>query len=131
MLEKGLEVAGLRRSRIWVRPQRKPEKKAARMTSMKPTTLKSTSPATIIITPAVMVIIMKTSFQDGVSRRKRKANPSTKARADDLHIAMLHVSSTNTKESHFRSNRGCKVGRILTIERQGDEFQTHIPKSNV
>ena len=73
-------------------PQRKPEKKAADMTRIKPSTEKATSPATIIITPMVMVAIIATSRQDGVSRRKRKAKRRTKASEDDLHIARLDVS---------------------------------------
>ena len=87
-VEKGLEVAGLRRRRIWVSAQRKPEKKAERMIRMKPSRLKKVSPATIMTTPAVMVRIMRISFRDGVSRRKIKAHRRTKARAEDLHIAM-------------------------------------------
>lgn len=83
----GLDVAGLRRRRICVRPQRKPEKKAALMTRMKPRTEKSTSPATIMITPTVIVNMMATRRQEGTSRRKRKAKRRTKARDDDLHIA--------------------------------------------
>ena len=85
--ENGLEVAGLRRRRICVRPQRKPEKKAAEMTRTKPRAEKSTSPKTIIITPMVIVAIMATRRQEGVSRRKMKANMRTKAREEDLHIA--------------------------------------------
>jgi len=85
--EKGLEVAGLRRRRICVRPQRKPEKKAAEMTRTKPRAEKSTSPKTIMITPTVMVAIMATRRHEGVSSRKMKANMSTKARDEDLHIA--------------------------------------------
>ena len=70
-----------------MRAQRKPEKKAAAMTSVKPTALKRVSPATIIITPMVIVAMMKTSLMEGDSRRKRKANMRTKAREEDLHIA--------------------------------------------
>ena len=88
MLANGLEVAGLRRRRIWVSPQRKPEKKAAEMTRMKPPRSNSTSPATIMTTPKVMVAMMATSFQVGVSRRKRNANIRTNARDEDLHMAV-------------------------------------------
>ena len=70
-----------------MRPQRKPEKKAADMTRTKPSVENLTSPATIIITPIVMVVIMPTSRHDGTSRRKRKANIRTKAKDEDLHIA--------------------------------------------
>lgn len=87
MDEKGLEVAGLRSRRICVRAQRKPEKKAADMTSRKPRGLKSISPATIIRTPRVMVRIMAIRRREGVSRRKRKAKMRTKPREEDLHIA--------------------------------------------
>jgi hypothetical protein len=87
MEEKGFEVAGLRRRRIWVSAQRKPEKKAAEMTRMKPRGEKSTSPKTIMTTPTVIVAMMAMSFREGVSRRKRKAKRRTKARAEDLHIA--------------------------------------------
>merc|ERR1719160_222356 len=47
MLEKGFEVAGCRSNKIWVRPHRKPEKKAAEMTSTKPPTWNWTSPKTM------------------------------------------------------------------------------------
>lgn len=83
-----MEVAGFRRSRICVRPQRKPLKRAAEMTRMKPRMENETSPATIMSTPIVMVAIMATRRQEGVSRRKRKANMRTKAREEDLHIAV-------------------------------------------
>jgi len=73
-----------------VSPQRKPEKNAADMTRMKPRAEKSTSPATIITTPTVMVAIMATRRQEGVSRRKRKAKMRTKAREEDLHIAGIN-----------------------------------------
>lgn len=84
-----MDVAGFRRSRICVRAQRKPEKKAADMTSMKPLAENDTSPATMKSTPTVMVAIMPTRRMEGVSRRKMKANMRTKAREDDLHIARL------------------------------------------
>lgn len=70
-----------------MRPQRKPEKNAADMTRMKPSAEKSTSPATIITTPAVMVAMIATSRQEGVSSRKRNANNRTNASEEDLHIA--------------------------------------------
>jgi hypothetical protein len=43
-------------------------------------------------TPIVIVAIMATSFHVGVSRRKRKAKMSTKAREEDLHMAEKNVS---------------------------------------
>ena len=87
MLANGLLVAGLRSSRICVRAQRKPEKKAERMMRMKPRRLKAVSPATIMMTPRVMVAMMRMRRTEGLSRRKRKAKRRTKARAEDLHIA--------------------------------------------
>ena len=88
ILLKGLLVAALRRSRIWVKAQRKPEKKAEEMMRAKPRASKAVSPATIIITPAVMVRMIRTNFIEGVSRWKRKAKRRTNARAEDLHIAI-------------------------------------------
>ncbi len=88
--EKGFDVAGLRRRRICVRAQRKPEKKAAVMTRKNPRAEKAISPKTIMITPMVMVAMMATRRQEGDSRRKRNANISTKAREDDLHIAGIY-----------------------------------------
>uniref|UniRef100_A0A1Y1KR47 Uncharacterized protein n=1 Tax=Photinus pyralis TaxID=7054 RepID=A0A1Y1KR47_PHOPY len=86
MLEKGLEVAGLRRSRICVRAHRSPEKNAAEMTRKKPPNLNSTSPNTIRMTPNVIVAMMATRRQVGVSRRNTKAKSRTKARDEDLHM---------------------------------------------
>ncbi len=85
--ENGFDVAGLRSRRIWVSAQRKPEKNAAEMTRMKPRSEKATSPDTIMMTPTVIVAMIRTSFTDGISRRKRKAKRRTKARAEDLHMA--------------------------------------------
>ena len=70
-----------------MRAQRKPEKKAAEITRMKPRAEKLISPKTIITTPTIIVAIMATRRNDGVSRRKRNAKRSTKAREEDLHIA--------------------------------------------
>lgn len=95
-----------------MRPHRNPEKKAAEMTRMKPRVLKETSPATIIITPAVMVAIMATRRQEGVSRRKRKAKIRTNAREEDLHIA---------GEVSWGPSIG-GVGKGRTIECEGYEF---------
>lgn len=120
MDENGFEVAGLRRSRICVRPQRKPEKKAADMMRMKPNTENLTSPATIIITPAVMVAMMAMRRHEGVSRRKRKANNRTKAREEDLHIAALAVSGIGGRAKGRR-----------TVKRKGDEFERHVPQANI
>lgn len=93
MLLNGLLVAGFRRRRIWVSAQRKPEKKAAAMTRMKPITSKAASPATIMMTPMVIVAIIRMSLMDGDSRRKRNAKQRTKAREEDLHMALRrHVS---------------------------------------
>ena len=87
ILLNGLLVAGFRRSKIWVKAQRKPEKKADEMMRMKPRMLKAVSPATIIMTPIVMVAMIRMSFIEGVSRRKINAKRRTKAKAEDLHIA--------------------------------------------
>ena len=87
MLLKGLLVAGFRKRSICVRAQRKPEKNADEMTRIKPKALNAVSPATIMITPAVMVAMIKINLREGVSRWKRKAKRRTKAREDDLHIA--------------------------------------------
>lgn len=83
----GLLVAGFRRSRICVKAQRKPEKNEAEMMRPKPRALKSVSPATIMMTPTVIVAMMSTSLIEGVSSRKRKAKSRIKAKAEDLHIA--------------------------------------------
>lgn len=85
--ENGFEVAGLRRSRICVRDQRKPDDAAADMTRKKPRVSKAVSPATIMTTPAVMVAMMAASFQEGFSSRKRKAKSRTNPKTEDLHIA--------------------------------------------
>ena len=60
------------------------------MTRMKPvrTKVASDSEETIIITPTVMMVIIATSIQVGFSRRKIKAKVRTKAREEDLHIAV-------------------------------------------
>jgi peptidase E len=94
-VEKGLEVAGWRSKRICVKPQRKPEKNADAMTSVKPSALKAASPATIITTPIVIVAMI--NFMEGDSRRKRNANSKTKARADDLHM-VRNVREINLRD---------------------------------
>ena len=58
---------------------------------MKPRVLKAVSPATIMMTPMVMVAMMRISFKEGVSRWKRKAKRRTKASAEDLHIAGVEL----------------------------------------
>ena len=87
MLENGFDVAGFRSKRSCVKPHRKPEKKAAEMTRMKPSSLNSTSPDTMRMTPNVIVAMMATNRHVGGSRRKRKAKSSTNASEDDLHMA--------------------------------------------
>ena len=87
--ENGFAVAGLRRRRICVSDQRKPEEQAEAMTRMKPKAWKAVSPATIMTTPTVMIAIMRTRRHEGCSRRKRKAKMRTKPSADDLHIAVV------------------------------------------
>lgn len=85
--ENGFEVAGFWRRSICVRDQRRPEKNDAIISKMKPIVLKAVSPATIIITPTVMIRMMAPSRHEGFSRRKMMANPSTKPRVEDLHMA--------------------------------------------
>lgn len=75
-----------------MRAQRKPEKNAAAMTRTNPIASKAASPATIMMTPNVIVAMMRISRIDGDSRRKRNAKHRTKAREEDLHIAICHVS---------------------------------------
>lgn len=87
ILLNGLLVAGFLSSRICVNAQRKPEKNEAEIMRPKPSALKSVSPATIKITPTVIVAIIRTNLMEGVSSRKRNANRRIKAKADDLHIA--------------------------------------------
>lgn len=85
--ENGFAVAGLRSRRIWVRDHLKPDEQADAMTRMNPRAWKAVSPATIMMTPRVMMEIMNTRRHEGCSRRKRNAKIKTKPRADDLHIA--------------------------------------------
>lgn len=87
IVENGFEVAGCRRRRICVNDHLKPDEQEDVMTRMNPRALNAVSPATIMITPTVMVPMTPTSLQDGCSRRKRKAKRRTKPRAEDLHIA--------------------------------------------
>lgn len=87
MLLNGLLVAGFRRRRICVRAQRKPEKKAEDIIRINPRALKRVSPATIMMTPTVIVAMIRTNLIEGVSSRKRKAKMRTNARDEDLHIA--------------------------------------------
>lgn len=121
ILLKGLLVAGFRNKRICVKAQRNPEKKADEMISIKPSALKAVSPATIMITPMVIVAMMRINLIEGASRRKRKAKSRTKANADDLHIAsmsLLAASSTVEKIQHTKKG-------------ECDEFKAHIAKPNV
>lgn len=85
--EKGLDVAGFRRSKICVSDQRSPERAEASITRKKPIGTNFASPATIITTPTVMTVMIPTSFQVIFSSRKMKAKIKTKANADDLHMA--------------------------------------------
>lgn len=121
MLLKGLLVAGFRNRRICVKAQRNPEENADEMIRINPSALKAVSPATIMITPMVIVAIIRISLMEGVSRRKTKANSRTKARDEDLHIAgkvWLAVSST-VKEIQ------------PTIKGERDVFKAHVAKPNV
>ena len=95
-VEKGFDVAGWRRRRICVRPHRKPEKKAEAMTRVKPRALNAASPATIMMTPTVMAVMITMSLMDGVSSLNRKAKRRTNASADDLHMVR------NVREMNLR-----------------------------
>lgn len=88
MDENGLDVAGLRRRRIWVRAQRNPEKNAAERMRTKPGREKEASPLTMRITPQVMTVIMVMRMMDGCSRWNTKAKSKTKARDEDLTMAV-------------------------------------------
>lgn len=87
---KGFDVAGFRTRRTWVKDHRRPDSAEAVKTRINPirTNVVSDSDATIMITPIVIVVIMLTSTQVGFSRRNINANISTKARVEDLHIAV-------------------------------------------
>lgn len=63
-----------------------PEKKLAEMARRKPPSWNAVSPKTIMMTPRVMVRIIRMSFMEGDSRRKRNAKMRTKIRTEDLHI---------------------------------------------
>ena len=86
--EKGFEVAGCRRRRIWVSDHLNPAAMEDDMMRTKPRTLKAVSPATIMTTPTVMVRMMTPSFHEGFSSLKRNAKRRTKPRTEDLHIAV-------------------------------------------
>src|ERR1700742_840803 len=92
IVENGLDVAGCRRSKIWVRDHLKPEEHDANMTSTNPSVLKAVSLATIMITPMVMVLMMATNLHEGCSSRKRNAKRRTKPRAEDLHMAAIQLA---------------------------------------
>lgn len=87
MDEKGFEVAGCRMSNICVSDHLKPEDAAEVIINRNPTRLNDVSPATIMTTPIVIMVIMPANFQDGFSKPNRNANNSTYASTDDLHIA--------------------------------------------
>lgn len=86
MLAKGLLVAGFLKSKIWVKLHLKPEQNEALITRANPRALKAVSPATIMITPAVMRRMMPHRRQVGFSRRKMKAKSKTNASTEDLHM---------------------------------------------
>lgn len=111
ILENGFDVAGFRNSKICVSAHLKPEKKAAEMTRMKPKGEKSTSPDTIMTTPNVMVAMMRMSFQEGISRRKRKAKRRTKAREEDLHIAGEKLAFDLWSRGEGGGRTNCKTSK--------------------
>lgn len=120
MLLKGLLVAGFRNKRICVKAQRNPEKNADEIISMKPSALKAVSPATIMITPMVMVAMIRINLIEGASMRKRKAKSRTKANAEDLHIASKDLLAASTAEKIQHTEKG-----------KSDKFKAHITKTNV
>lgn len=74
--------------RICTSDQRSPPRADAVRTAIIPPRSNCVSDETMRTTPAVMMNIIPTSLHEGTSSRKRKANPRTKMRPDDLHIAL-------------------------------------------
>lgn len=74
-------------SSFWVKAQRRPPMAEALKTWIIPTSENWVSPETIMMTPAVMMAMMVTSFKVGLSSLKRNAKSRTKPSEDDLHIA--------------------------------------------
>ncbi len=101
--------------------QRNPEKKEAEMMRKKPIGLNSASPATIIMTPTVIVAIIRISFTEGCSRWNKKAKIRMNASAEDLHIAKQCMLVQVGQET---------IGR-LTEECERDPSETHIPQPNI
>lgn len=121
MLLKGLLVAGFRSRRICVKAQRKPEKNADEMINTKPRALKAVSPATIMMTPMIMVAIIRISLTEGVSRRKRKAKSRTKANAEDLHMAgKVQLAASAMIRKNWHTKKG-----------EGDKLKTHVAETNI
>ena len=114
-------MAGFRNKRICVKAQRNPEKNADEMINMKPSALKAVSPATIMITPMVIVAMIRTNLTEGASRRKRKAKSRTKANAEDLHIASKGLLAASSAAENIQH----------TEKGEGDKFKTHVAKTNV
>lgn len=75
----------LRRS--WDRDHLRPPNALALSTSTSPERTKCVSVATIKTTPLNIRVITPINRYENCSRRKRKANPRTNIRDDDLHIA--------------------------------------------
>jgi hypothetical protein len=73
-------------SRTCVMVQRRPDMQAAVMTRKKPNISNSTSPATSIISPVLMIPMVAARDHVGVSMPQRKAKKRRKRGADDLHI---------------------------------------------
>ena len=102
-------MAGFLRRRIWVRAQRKPEKKAAEITRMNPRGLKAVSPAAVMTTPTMIIVIMRINLTETASRRKRKANKRTKAREEDLHMARAMLAYFVGCYLVFQAKMYCKM----------------------
>lgn len=77
------------------------------------------------MTPAVMIVIMPTSFQVGFSSLNMNANSNTKASDDDLHMAEGGWSE------QLPGHPLTSCPGPLTIEREGDCSETEIRQTNV
>ena len=76
-----------------VSDQRRPPHADADSTAIIPKRSNCVSALTIMITPAVMMAMIPTSFHVGFSRWKRKAKRSTKPSEDDLHMAAMSAGA--------------------------------------
>jgi hypothetical protein len=79
-------------SNIWVRDLKPPSAEAVRTSTM-PTRWNWVSVETMRMTPEVMIRMIPARRQEGTSRWKRKAKRRTKAREEDLHMAVHREKS--------------------------------------